>query len=93
MKFGLAFASSIGTNSQSALEICRTAEAAGFDELWLWEDCFYSGGIASAAAALAAGSRLEAERADAERRQLKRPGLLWFFHAAAGPIHRLRPAG
>ncbi len=34
MKFGLAFASSIGTNSQSALEICRTAEAAGFDSVW-----------------------------------------------------------
>lgn len=34
MKFGLAFASSVGTNSQSALEICRTAEAAGFDSVW-----------------------------------------------------------
>lgn len=31
----------------------RRAEEAGFDELWLWEDCFYSGGIASAATALA----------------------------------------
>jgi len=34
MKFGLAFASSIGTGSQSALEICRTAEAVGFDSVW-----------------------------------------------------------
>ena len=34
MKFGLAFASSIGTDSKSALEICRTAEAAGFDSVW-----------------------------------------------------------
>ena len=34
MKFGLAFASSIGTDSQSALEICRTAEAVGFDSVW-----------------------------------------------------------
>ena len=34
MKFGLAFASSVGTGSQSALEICRAAEAAGFDSVW-----------------------------------------------------------
>jgi probable F420-dependent oxidoreductase len=34
VKFGLAFASSVGTDSQSALEICRTAEAAGFDSVW-----------------------------------------------------------
>jgi probable F420-dependent oxidoreductase len=34
VKFGLAFASSVGTGSQSALEICRTAEAAGFDSVW-----------------------------------------------------------
>ena len=34
MKFGLAFASSVGTDSQSALEICRRAEAAGFDSVW-----------------------------------------------------------
>jgi alkanesulfonate monooxygenase SsuD/methylene tetrahydromethanopterin reductase-like flavin-dependent oxidoreductase (luciferase family) len=30
------------------------AEDAGFDELWLWEDCFFSGGIAATATALAA---------------------------------------
>jgi probable F420-dependent oxidoreductase len=34
VKFGLAFASSVGTDSQSALEICRTAETAGFDSVW-----------------------------------------------------------
>ncbi len=34
MKFGLAFASRAGTDSQSALEICRRAEAAGFDSVW-----------------------------------------------------------
>jgi probable F420-dependent oxidoreductase len=34
VKFGLAFASSVGTDSQSALEICRRAEAAGFDSVW-----------------------------------------------------------
>lgn len=30
------------------------AEAAGYDELWVWEDCFYGGGISASAVALAA---------------------------------------
>jgi probable F420-dependent oxidoreductase len=34
MKFGLAFASSVGTDSQSALDICRVAETSGFDSVW-----------------------------------------------------------
>lgn len=34
MKFGLAFASSVGTDPESALEICRQAEAIGFDSVW-----------------------------------------------------------
>ena len=34
MKFGLAFASSIGTDPSSALELSRAAEAAGFDSVW-----------------------------------------------------------
>ena len=34
-------------------DFARRAEDAGFDELWVVEDCFYSSGIASAAAALA----------------------------------------
>jgi probable F420-dependent oxidoreductase len=34
LKFGLAFASSVGTDSRSALEICRKAEAVGFDSVW-----------------------------------------------------------
>ena len=34
-------------------QFARRAEAAGFDELWLVEDCFYAGGIALAATALA----------------------------------------
>ena len=36
----------------------RAAEAAGFDELWLWEDCFLTGGIAASAVALAATDRI-----------------------------------
>ena len=34
MKVGLAFASSIGIDGESALEICRRAEAAGFESVW-----------------------------------------------------------
>lgn len=38
--------------------VARAADAAGLDELWLWEDCFLESGIASAAAALAWTERL-----------------------------------
>ena len=34
MKFGLAFASSVGTGPDTALEICRRAEDLGFDSVW-----------------------------------------------------------
>jgi len=37
----------------------RKAEAAGFDELWLWDDCFLPGAFTSAAVALAATERLK----------------------------------
>jgi 5,10-methylenetetrahydromethanopterin reductase len=39
-------------------EVARKVEAAGFDELWLWEDCFLGGGIATCAVALASTSRV-----------------------------------
>jgi alkanesulfonate monooxygenase SsuD/methylene tetrahydromethanopterin reductase-like flavin-dependent oxidoreductase (luciferase family) len=39
-------------------DVARVADEAGLDELWLWEDCFLEGGIASAAAALAWTERL-----------------------------------
>ena len=38
--------------------LAAATEAAGFDELWLWEDCFFAGGATAAAAALAATSRI-----------------------------------
>ncbi|MEU0498415.1 LLM class flavin-dependent oxidoreductase [Mycobacterium sp. NPDC006124] len=38
--------------------IATEAEAAGVDELWLWEDCFQQGGVAQVAVALAATERL-----------------------------------
>lgn len=37
MKFGLAFASAIGFDPESSLEICRRAEALGFDSVWAGE--------------------------------------------------------
>lgn len=38
--------------------VVHAAEEAGLEELWLWEDCFYTGGVASMAAALAWTARL-----------------------------------
>lgn len=39
-------------------ELATTAEAAGLDEFWVWEDCFKESGIATAAAALAWTDRI-----------------------------------
>jgi alkanesulfonate monooxygenase SsuD/methylene tetrahydromethanopterin reductase-like flavin-dependent oxidoreductase (luciferase family) len=39
-------------------DVARAADDAGLEELWLWEDCFFESGIASAAAALAWTQRL-----------------------------------
>jgi 5,10-methylenetetrahydromethanopterin reductase len=38
--------------------VARAAEAAGLEELWVWEDCFKESGVASAAAALAWTERI-----------------------------------
>ncbi|MPZ25255.1 MAG: LLM class flavin-dependent oxidoreductase [Micromonosporaceae bacterium] len=38
--------------------VARAAEEAGLEELWLWEDCFFESGIASAAAVLGWTERL-----------------------------------
>jgi len=40
-------------------DYARRAEAAGFDELWLWDDCFLPGAFTSAAIALSATQRLK----------------------------------
>lgn len=47
MKVGLAFASSIGIDGATALEICRRAEAAGFESLWGGEHVIIPDSIAS----------------------------------------------
>jgi alkanesulfonate monooxygenase SsuD/methylene tetrahydromethanopterin reductase-like flavin-dependent oxidoreductase (luciferase family) len=39
--------------------VAEAADEAGLPQLWLWEDCFWEGGIASAAAALAWTERLQ----------------------------------
>lgn len=48
---GLAFASA--TAPEHVPDFARRAERLGFGELWFAEDCFFSGGIAAAATALA----------------------------------------
>lgn len=39
-------------------DVVQVAEAAGIDELWLWEDCFFEGGLTTASAALAWSAEL-----------------------------------
>jgi len=48
MKFGLAFASSIGTDPASALEIARVAEEVGFESVWGGEHVIFPSTIESA---------------------------------------------
>ncbi|MDX2378799.1 MAG: LLM class F420-dependent oxidoreductase [Acidimicrobiia bacterium] len=48
MKFGLAFASSIGTDPDSALEITRAAEEVGFESVWGGEHVIFPSTIESA---------------------------------------------
>lgn len=43
---------------QDIVAMARTTEDLGFGEMWFSEDCFFSGGIAGAAAALAGTGRL-----------------------------------
>jgi alkanesulfonate monooxygenase SsuD/methylene tetrahydromethanopterin reductase-like flavin-dependent oxidoreductase (luciferase family) len=43
---------------ESLAEYARRAEQAGFDELWLWDDCFLPGALTSAAIALQATRHL-----------------------------------
>lgn len=47
MKFGLAFASNVGVDSESALELCRRVEAVGFDSVWCGEHVIWPSRIES----------------------------------------------
>ncbi len=55
-RLGIAF---VPTHAPESLHrLATTAEEAGLDDLWVWEDCFKQSGLASAAAALAWTERL-----------------------------------
>jgi 5,10-methylenetetrahydromethanopterin reductase len=43
---------------ETLADYARRAESAGFDELWLWDDCFLPGALTSAAIALSATQQL-----------------------------------
>ena len=47
-----------GWPPEALLPLARAADAAGVDELWVWEDCFKESGVAAASAALAATQRV-----------------------------------
>lgn len=51
LKFGILFRREHAP--EKLVGFAKKAEQAGFDEIWVTEDCFYTGGIASAAVALA----------------------------------------
>lgn len=44
---------------ETLADFARRAEAGGFDELWLWDDCFLPGAFTSAAIALSATRRIK----------------------------------
>jgi len=44
---------------ETLVDFACKAESAGFDELWLWDDCFFPGAFTSAAIALSATQRLK----------------------------------
>ena len=43
---------------ETLVHLARAVEAAGLDELWVWEDCFKQSGVASAGVALASTERI-----------------------------------
>ncbi len=45
--------------SECLADFSRRVEAAGFDELWLWDDCFLPGALTSAALALSATRQIK----------------------------------
>lgn len=46
------------TRPSRVVPLARAVEAAGIEEIWLWEDCFQTGGISTASAILAATDRV-----------------------------------
>lgn len=56
-KFGITFIPPFPP--ERLVEYGRMAEAAGFDTLWIYEDCFYAGAFSSAATLLAATEHIQ----------------------------------
>ncbi|SKC75897.1 LLM class flavin-dependent oxidoreductase [Krasilnikoviella flava] len=56
VRLGIAFVPTMAPESLRSL--ATAAEAAGLDDLWVWEDCFKQSGVASATAALAWTARI-----------------------------------
>ncbi len=84
MRFGLSFASSIAIDHDAALEVCRAAEAAGFESLWGGEHVILPGTIESPYPYTADG-KIPA----ANDTPIPDP-LIWLaFAAAAAPTMRL----
>ena len=84
MKFGLAFASSIGIEGSVALEICKVAEEIGFESLWGGEHVVLPSNIESRYPYTADG------RIPAEPDTPIPDPLIWLaFAAAAAPTLRL----
>jgi probable F420-dependent oxidoreductase len=84
MKFGLAFASSVGIEHSTALEVCRTAEAVGFESLWGGEHVILPSTIESRYPYTADG------KTPAEPDTPIPDPLIWLaFAAAAAPTMRL----
>lgn len=84
MRFGLAFASSIAIEFDDAIEVCRRAEAAGFESLWGGEHVVMPNSIESAYPYTADG------KVPAEPDTPIPDPLIWLaFAAAAAPSMRL----
>jgi 5,10-methylenetetrahydromethanopterin reductase len=56
-KLGLVLGSAM--RPEQLIPVAAEADERGFDELWFSEDCFFTGGISAASAALAATSRIQ----------------------------------
>ncbi|MGA9277670.1 LLM class F420-dependent oxidoreductase [Ilumatobacter sp.] len=84
MKFGLAFASSIAQEQDDSLELCRRAEASGFESLWGGEHVILPTSIESSYPYTADG------KIPAEPETPIPDPLIWLaFAAAAAPTMRL----
>jgi probable F420-dependent oxidoreductase len=84
VRFGLAFASSVGIDHATALDVCRAAEAAGFESLWGGEHVVLPATIESRYPYTADG-RIPAT----DETPIPDP-LIWLaFAAAAAPTMRL----